>query len=91
MGSGTIGWVAALVLSGCGKQSTSSDTLDWTIPALTAADLSSGAKLQVVATTSIVGDIVKNVGGDAIDLKVLLPVGTDPPRLQCHAPGRGPQ
>lgn len=74
----TIGLVAALVLSGCGKQSTSSDTLDWTIPALTAADLSSGAKLQVVATTSIVGDIVKNVGGDAIDLKVLLPVGTDP-------------
>lgn len=34
--------------------------------------------LRVVATTTIVGDVVRNVGGDAIDLTVLLPVGADP-------------
>jgi ABC-type Zn uptake system ZnuABC Zn-binding protein ZnuA len=34
--------------------------------------------LQVVATTSIVGDVVSQVGRDLIELSVLLPVGTDP-------------
>lgn len=37
-----------------------------------------GDKLAVVATTTIVGDVVAQVGGDAIDLTVLLPVGADP-------------
>jgi len=37
-----------------------------------------GEKLKVVATTSIVGDVVAQIGGDLIELKVLLPVGTDP-------------
>jgi copper(I)-binding protein len=45
---------------------------------LAAADLADGQKLKVVATTNIVGDIVKQVGGDMIDLTVLLPPGTDP-------------
>ncbi len=35
-------------------------------------------KLNVVATTTIVGDVVRQVGGEAIDLKVLLPPGADP-------------
>jgi ABC-type Zn uptake system ZnuABC Zn-binding protein ZnuA len=38
----------------------------------------SGDALKVVATTTIVGDVVAQVGGDHIDLSVLLPVGTDP-------------
>jgi ABC-type Zn uptake system ZnuABC Zn-binding protein ZnuA len=37
-----------------------------------------GDRLAVVATTTIVGDVVAQVGGDAIDLTVLLPVGADP-------------
>jgi len=37
-----------------------------------------GGKLRVVATTTIVGDVVAQVGGDAIALTVLLPVGADP-------------
>jgi manganese/iron transport system substrate-binding protein len=35
-------------------------------------------KLKVVATTTLVGDIVKNVGAENIDLSVLLPLGADP-------------
>ncbi len=35
-------------------------------------------KLQVVATTSIVADVVRQVGGDLIEVKTLLPEGTDP-------------
>ncbi len=35
-------------------------------------------KLKVVATTTIVGDIVHQIGGEAIELTVLLPAGTDP-------------
>ncbi len=34
-------------------------------------------KLRVVATTTIVGDVVQNVGGDHIDLVVLITPGTD--------------
>ena len=35
-------------------------------------------KLKVVATTTLIGDIVKNIGGEQIDLSVLLPIGADP-------------
>jgi ABC-type Zn uptake system ZnuABC Zn-binding protein ZnuA len=35
-------------------------------------------KYKVVATTSIIGDVVSQVGDDLIALSVLLPVGTDP-------------
>jgi ABC-type Zn uptake system ZnuABC Zn-binding protein ZnuA len=34
--------------------------------------------LKIVATTTIVGDIVRQIGGDRISLTVLLPVGADP-------------
>ncbi|MBT3313347.1 MAG: zinc ABC transporter substrate-binding protein [Anaerolineae bacterium] len=37
-----------------------------------------GGKLNVVATTSIVADVVSQVGGDFIDVQILLPEGTDP-------------
>lgn len=35
-------------------------------------------KLRVVATTTIIGDVVKNIGGDGIELTVLMPPGGDP-------------
>jgi ABC-type Zn uptake system ZnuABC Zn-binding protein ZnuA len=38
----------------------------------------SNDKPNVLATTTIVGDVVQQVGGDAINLTVLLPVGADP-------------
>jgi len=36
------------------------------------------ARLKVVATTTIVGDVVSNIGGDLIDLTVLMQPGIDP-------------
>ena len=51
-------------------------------PAGAPADGSGGAGLRVVATTTIVGDVVAAVGGGEIDLTVLLPVGADPHSLQ---------
>jgi ABC-type Zn uptake system ZnuABC Zn-binding protein ZnuA len=35
-------------------------------------------RLKVVASTTIVGDVVRQVGGDRIDLTVLFPAGADP-------------
>jgi ABC-type Zn uptake system ZnuABC Zn-binding protein ZnuA len=37
-----------------------------------------GGKLRVTATTTIVGDVVRHIGGEAIELAVLLPAGADP-------------
>ncbi len=45
-------------------------------PALKPADET--RRLRVVATTSIVGDVVRQIGGEAIDLFVLLRPGMDP-------------
>jgi ABC-type Zn uptake system ZnuABC Zn-binding protein ZnuA len=42
----------------------------------------SGDKLRVLATTSIVGDVVSQVGGDTISLTVMMPLGTDPHDFQ---------
>jgi ABC-type Zn uptake system ZnuABC Zn-binding protein ZnuA len=47
------------------------------LPALSPVPLE-GRKLKVVATTSIIGDVVANVGGDAIELVALMDRGQDP-------------
>ena len=46
--------------------------------AIQPATLAGGEKLRVVATTAILGDVVRNVGGDALDLTVLIGPGQDP-------------
>jgi len=42
----------------------------------------SGKPVQVVATTTIIRDIVSRVGGEAIELRTLLPVDADPHAFQ---------
>ena len=77
--------VVALVLfpaSGCRSASTTTPTDGHEshdeMPALSPVSLGEGEKLQVIATTSIVADVVQNVGRDLIDLTTLMPLGTDP-------------
>jgi manganese/iron transport system substrate-binding protein len=40
------------------------------------------SSLSVVATTSIVGDVVRQVGGDLVNVNILLPIGSDPHSYQ---------
>jgi len=46
---------------------------------------SNGRTLNVIATTSIIGDVVGNVGGDAINLTTLMAPGQDPHSYQPAA------
>lgn len=54
------------------------------MPQLEPADLD-GGKLRVVATTSIIGDVVARVGGEAIELQQLMEPGQDPHSYQPSA------
>jgi ABC-type Zn uptake system ZnuABC Zn-binding protein ZnuA len=48
------------------------------LPACDQASALPSSQLDVVATTTLVGDVVRRVGGDNIAVSVLLPVGSDP-------------
>ena len=48
------------------------------IPHIEAADLAAGASLRVVASTSIVGDVVGRIAGSAATVEVLMPRGQNP-------------
>jgi manganese/zinc/iron transport system substrate-binding protein len=39
---------------------------------------SGGSKPKIVATTTMIGDLVHQIGGDKVELTVLMPPGTDP-------------
>ena len=71
----------AVVLSlsaGCGRMPTGSPPADATPQALTPIVLGSGQRLRVLATTSIVGDVVAQIGGARVDVSSLVPAGVDP-------------
>ena len=48
------------------------------MPPFSLVILGPGEKLKVVATTSIVADVVRDIGGGSIDLTMLMPLGADP-------------
>jgi len=50
---------------------------------LAAVHLAAGEKLRVVADTTLIGDVVTQIGGDAIQLTVLLDPGADPHSYQA--------
>ena len=64
------------LLGACGVNPAAPVTRDLT--QLAAVPLEASQKLQVVATTSIVGDVVGRIGGDAIELTTLMGRGADP-------------
>lgn len=51
---------------------------EMSIPHIEAADLGAGESLQVVASTSIVGDVVRQVAGSAATVDVLMAIGQNP-------------
>jgi ABC-type Zn uptake system ZnuABC Zn-binding protein ZnuA len=71
---GAILLIPAMV-TGCGG---SPPTGEKPASALAPAQLGEGELLRVVATTNIVGDIIRNVGGDHLALTTLMAVGVDP-------------
>jgi ABC-type Zn uptake system ZnuABC Zn-binding protein ZnuA len=79
-----------LALTAC-STSTSSENLERgnngedllsDLNSLSPVELAEGEVLRVVATTNIVGDVVSNVGGTAIELTTLIPLNADPHAYQ---------
>jgi len=62
----------------CGRAGSETTPRPGGTPVLKAVTLAPNEKLAVVATTSIVGDIVRQVGGEHVEVHTLLGTGTDP-------------
>ena len=62
--------VLALAATACGSSDGSTDTAS--------SGAESTGEVTIVATTSILGDVVANVVGDLATVEVLMPAGTDP-------------
>ena len=81
-------WAIALLLfgvtlAGCrGGGAEEAATIAEQLPVLTAARLSEGQRLRVVASTSLIADVVAEVGGPELELSVLVPKGQDPHAYQ---------
>ena len=68
--------ILPLLLGACGAKPAAPANRD--LSQLAALPLASGEELQVVATTSVVGDVVGRIGGDRIELTTLMGLGADP-------------
>lgn len=79
---------AALLATGCAGPAADAGESDpaapLDLPPITPATLD-GRPLRVVATTSIIGDVVARVGGQAIELTTLMAPGQDPHSYQPGA------
>ena len=68
---------ATLVMAACGGGTEE--------PATAAESQSGSAELMVLATTTILGDLVRGVAGDNAIVEVLLPIGADPHDFQASS------
>ena len=78
-----VAWLAVGLLAACANQpsggASSAGEMQTAGAALnTAVNLGEGEKLKVVVTTNILGDVVRQVSGDDVELQVLMDIGTDP-------------
>lgn len=72
-------FIVILLLAGCqgGAGDDDSGLAPLALPELAPAGLAEGERLQVIATTSIIGDVVSQVGGEAVALQSLMQAGQD--------------
>lgn len=68
---------ALLILAACGGNDASSNTEQGDTKEATEAE-TNGDKLQVVSSFTIITDMVREVGGDKVEVHNLVPTGTDP-------------
>jgi ABC-type Zn uptake system ZnuABC Zn-binding protein ZnuA len=75
-----------VLLVSCGPTGGGAETTAPAAPTapLQAVNLQPGTKLQAVATTTIIGDVVRQVGGDRVAVTTLLPPGADPHSYQAR-------
>ena len=79
-------WLILIPYTGCtsspvNSQQVEGDPTRLILPQLHAPDLSD-RRLRVVATTSIIADVVANIGGDLIELRGLMAAAEDPHSYQ---------
>ena len=80
-----LGLMITIILGGCAPTAKSrphQEAFLTPIDSLRPAALSVDSRLKVVATTNIVADVVRNVGGPDIELTPLIPLGADPHAYQ---------
>lgn len=74
--------IALSILAACGPAGGQSAGLPAGLPDIQPARLRPGERSRVVATTAIVGDVVRQVAGDAVELTILMGPGQDPHSYQ---------
>lgn len=75
-----------VLAAACGDDDTAETTAGTEAPPDdVASDEEPGDRPTVVATTSILGDVVANVAGDQVEVVTLMPVGADPHDFQASA------
>ena len=71
-------WFAIILLAAVLLSCTRGATDVEVIPSIEKIPLENGEKLAVVVTTNIIGDVVANIGGELVDIVVLMESGQDP-------------
>ena len=68
----------AIPAAGCGFRPSAGGAAYTALASLQPVDLTPGERLRVVATTSLLADVVSQVAGEAAEVTSLIPVGVDP-------------